>query len=253
MRRDGFTLIESLVVLGIIAVALAVTGPAIFEVLSPENRVKASLGTLYSDIVFAQNEAMRQGTYGITYDDPITGTGGGTLRQRKVFLVFEPPNEYRIWRWEDLNGNNVVELGEFAPNMAGGADAPVRSVEMDSRLYYGFDNDSAGSNDVDARACGNESGQPQFDITYVTYGTTDLPTCADENCTSITTADLRYLEFNADGFTDTDFESSEPSGAIYITNGKYSYAVSGNRAGIFNMCMWKWVAANNNWEWIPMR
>ncbi|MCK5506791.1 MAG: prepilin-type N-terminal cleavage/methylation domain-containing protein [Thermodesulfovibrionia bacterium] len=215
MTRDGVTLVELVVVVAIIAIVGAVTAPGIYQVLSPEGRLKANANNIYSDIIFAQNEAIQQGAYTVS---------GGTLRQRKVFVVFTGANSYSIWRWEDLNGNNVIEAGEFDPSMAGGADAAVKTVTMGdaARLFYSF------AADVTRSACENGAAP----TLAVTYGEDNLPPCGG-NC--------RNIEFDANGFADSP-------GTIYITNGTYSYALNGNSAGLFDMC--RWDKTNN--QWIPM-
>lgn len=214
-RDDGVTLVELIVVLAMITIVAAIAAPAIYQVLSPEGRLKANVSNLYSDIVFAQNEALRQGAYNVI---------GGTLRQRKVFFVFTGNNSYSIWRWEDSDGDNVKDAGEFDPKMAGGADASVKTVTMGdgTRLFYGF------ASDVSSSACEN-GASPTL---AVTYGEDNLPPCGG-NC--------RNIEFDANGFADSP-------GTIYITNGNYSYAIDGNSAGLFNMCKWD----KSNSQWIPM-
>jgi prepilin-type N-terminal cleavage/methylation domain-containing protein len=217
-NERGVTLIELIVVLSIVTILAFVSVNGIFDTILPENRLKSGLNQLYSDISFAQHEAIRQGNYNIM---------NGTLRERKVFVTFTPPNSYSIWRWEDVDGDNIVEAGEFDPRMAGGADGPVRTNTLGSAttISYGI------PPQVGTAACDNGPlvAQP------ITYPQENVPPCG--NC--------RNIEFDGYGFADA-------SGVIYLTNSDndHVYSISGNRAGIFTIC--KWDSNAGQWQLIPM-
>ena len=256
MRKSGFSLIELVVVMGVMALTAAIAGPAIFEALSPESRLKDRTGDLYSDIVFAQNEAVRQGAYNLQI---VTGGGGGsTLRQRRVFFVFEPPNSYSIWRWEDKDGDNVRDAGEFNPDLdpngdgTAADDAPVKEVEVDQagRFEYGFPTENPYEDQcpsgINRTACGDDPGVPSMEITFsMNSCTLPIAPCNDN-------PEAKAIEFDSNGFIGRN-------GAVYITNNKYAYAISGNGAGLFYRCMWRYVPDNPvtplneaGCHWIPM-
>jgi len=216
-RESGITLIELLIVLSIGTILIVLTVSGLFSVVLTENRLKSGLFTLYSDIIFAQTEAIKQGAYNIS---------NGVLIKRKVFITFTGNNSYSIWRWEDIDGDNVAEAGEFDPDMAGGPDAPVKTVTLGTQSQISFGIPGY----VTAGACDNGNLPPQA----VTYPAVNLPVC--NNCPTI--------ELDANGFADS-------AGVIYLTNGSGSvtYAMSGNRAGIFTLCRWN--SNTGQWDIIP--
>jgi prepilin-type N-terminal cleavage/methylation domain-containing protein len=216
MRTNGFSLIELLVVTAIGALLSLLAVPAFFEIFAP--RLKSSAHNLAEDLRFAQNEAVRQGD---------ANPRGGSFRERKVFVVFDiADNSYSIWRWEDSNGNNVRDAGEFNPDLGGngGGDGPVRTGSLDSRVYFRI------LPGVTRSACAGSGPAPG---NPVSFPTDPNPPCNGNPC----------IRFNGRGFIEG------LNGAAYLSNENDSYAVSANRAGLFSFCRWdkdasKWVPAH---------
>ncbi len=215
-RASGFTLIELLISISVVAVLALFAVPAFLEIFGP--RLKSSAQNLAEDLRFAQNEAVRQGD---------SRPGGGGFRERKVFFVFDVENNrYSIWRWEDSNGNNVREAGEFNPDLGGstGSDGPVRTVDLDSGVYFRI---HAGVTKSACSGSGPVSGSP------VSFPADPNPPCNGNPC----------IRFNGRGFIEG------LNGTAYLSNANDAYAVSANRAGLFSFCKWekgesKWVPAH---------
>jgi len=219
-RTGGFTLIELMVVMAVGAALVVLAVPFLFEAFSP--RLKASAQNLAEDIRFAQNEAVRQGDA-----NPV----GGSFRARKAFVVFDTAdNTYRIWRWEDFNGNNVREAGEFSPDLDPAKlgnpanDGPVRTGRLDNSVYFRI------HGDVTKSACGGSGPAPGSPVSFQTDAN---PPCNGSPC----------LRFNGKGFIEGR------NGAAYLTDENHSYAISANRAGLFSFCKWdvntgKWMMSH---------
>lgn len=186
--------------------------PSLFEAFSP--RLKTSAQNLAEDLRFAQNEAVRQGD---------AGPGGGAFRSRKAFVVFDiSNNRYSIWRWEDSNGNNLREAGEFNPDLAGiaGSDMPVRTGTLDYGVSFRI------LSAVTKSACGSSGPAPG---SSVTFQDDPKPPCNGSPC----------IRFNGKGFIEG------LNGAAYMTDDNHAYAVSANRAGLIKFC--KWDKKTKNW------
>jgi prepilin-type N-terminal cleavage/methylation domain-containing protein len=213
-KKKGFTLIELLVVMTIGAVLVILAVPAFLATFAP--RLKSSAQNLAEDLRFAQNEAVRQGD---------AGPGGGSFEARKVFFVFDTENNrYSIWRWEDANGNNLREAGEFNPDLGGdaGGDRPVRTASLDSGVYFRI------HSGVTRSACSGSGPAPG---SPVSFPPDPNPPCSGNPC----------IRFNGRGFIEG------LNGAAYLSNENDAYAVSANRAGLFSFCRWDKDAMN----WTP--
>jgi prepilin-type N-terminal cleavage/methylation domain-containing protein len=211
-KKNGFSLIELIFVMAVGAALVFLAVPSFFETFS--SRLKTSAQNLSQDMRFAQNEAVRQGD---------ASPGGGSFRTRKVFVVFDVPNNrYSIWRWEDSNGNNMREAGEFNPDLGGafGSDKPLRTASLDAGVYFRI------HADVSRSACGATGPVPGKAVTF--QDDPHLP-CSGNPC----------IRFNGKGFVEG------LNGAAYLTDENHSFAVSANRAGLFTFC--KWNENANNW------
>jgi prepilin-type N-terminal cleavage/methylation domain-containing protein len=213
--RGGFSLIELIVVMAVGATLLVVSLPFLIEAFSP--RVKTSAECLAEDIRFAQNEAVRQGSATV---------GGGTFRPRKAFIVFDiADNSYSVWRWEDFNGNNVREAGEFSPDLDPAKlgnpanDAPIRTGRLENGVSFRI------HSDVTKRACGGTGTPP---ANPVSFNDEANPPCNGSPC----------IRFDGKGFIEGI------NGAAYLTDDNHAYAISTNRAGILTVCRWDEGAAN---------
>ncbi len=220
VARGGFTLIELLVVMAVGATLVVLAVPFLIEAFSP--RLKTSAQNLAEDIRFAQNEAVRQGD---------ANPGGGAFRTRKAFVVFDTADDsYSIWRWEDFNGNNAREAGEFSPGLDPAKlgdpanDGPVRTGRLESGVYFRI------PSDVTRSACGNSGPVPGSPVTFQTEAN---PPCNGNPC----------IRFDGKGFVEGR------NGAVYLTDNNHSYAVSANRAGLFSLCTW----GDNADNWVMTR
>lgn len=217
-RQSGFSLIELLVVIAVGAALIFLAIPAFFEVFTP--RLKSSAQNLAEDVRYARNEAVRQGD---------ANPGGGSFRARKAFIVFDVAgNGYSVWRWEDFNGNNLREAGEFPPDLdpakSGNPanDAPIRTVRLENGVNFKI------QNTVTKSACSGSGPAPG---NPVTFSADPNPPCNGNPC----------IRFNAKGFIEG------LNGAAYLTDDRRAYAVSANRAGLIRFCRWDEDAAN----WVP--
>jgi prepilin-type N-terminal cleavage/methylation domain-containing protein len=206
-RQHGFTLMELIVVMAVVAVLVVVAVPFFFDAFS--SRLKTSAQNLAEDLRFAQNEAVRQGE---------SNPAAGTFRARKVFVVFDTAtNSYAIWRWEDTNGSNTPNAGEFNPDLGGvaGSDAPVRTGRLDADVRFTI------MSGVNKAACGNGATPPASGVTLPAVAT--IP-CSGKPC----------IRFDGKGF----FENAAADNAVYLTDDNQSFAIDANRAGLFRFCKW---------------
>jgi prepilin-type N-terminal cleavage/methylation domain-containing protein len=212
MKTSGFTLIELLIAISIGAVLVLLAAPAFFEAFAPG--LKSSAQNLAADLRFAQNEAVRQGD---------ASPGGGSFRERKVFVVFDiENNRYSAWRWEDSNGNNMRDAGEFNPDLGAdpAGDAPVRTWALAAGVHFSI------HSGVMKSACSGSGPAPG---NSVSFQPDPNPPCNGRPC----------IRFNGRGFMEG------LNGAAYLSNGNDAYAVSANRAGLFSSC--KWSTGASNW------
>jgi type IV fimbrial biogenesis protein FimT len=95
-RRRGFTLVEMLTVMSVLAVLIAVASPGLAS-LTSANALSAAQGELASAMVLARSEALKRGTtVALAATAPIAGAefSGG-------------------WRiFVDANGNGIYDAGE---------------------------------------------------------------------------------------------------------------------------------------------
>ncbi len=218
----GFTIMELLVVMAVAAVLVVLAVPLFFETFS--SRLNTSAQNLAEDMRFAQNEAVRQGD---------ANPDGGTFRARKAFVVFDTDHHtYSVWRWEDANGNNVREAGEFSPDLDPAKlgnpsnDGPVRTGSLDSGVYFRI------HGAVTRSACGGDGPAPANPVSFQADGD---PPCNGSPC----------IRFDGKGFIDGR------GGGAYLTDDNHSYAISANRAGIFRFC--KWDESDGTWVLLRQR
>ena len=129
----------------------------------------------------------------------------GTLVNRRQFMVFEPESQsYAAYRWLDRNANGLAE-----------EDEPV--LLWQTRLPPGI---VFGRIDgIDRRACSNRAPAPAAAVSFTSPG---HPPCNNRPC----------IKFDRHGF------SVMGPGAIYLSNGEQSFAITGTRAGLFTLCQW---------------
>lgn len=129
----------------------------------------------------------------------------GTLTMHRAFLVFDPAAQsYAAYTWQDHNGNAVAEPGESTPLWQKGLPPGVSF-----RWAPG----------IDRRACSNVNGSPGDAISF---SSPNYAPCNDRPC----------IKFDQHGF------SAMGPGAVYLSEGQQTLAISGTRAGHFTMCEW---------------
>lgn len=129
----------------------------------------------------------------------------GVLVMQRWFLVFDPAaGAYAAYVWQDGNADGVADTGE--------ADLLWQN-RLPSEVAFGW---AAG---IDRRACSNSSGAPS---SAVSFASPNYAPCDDKPC----------IKFDHNGF------SSMGPGAVYLTQGEQSLAITGTRPGHFTLCTW---------------
>ena len=129
----------------------------------------------------------------------------GVLVLQRTFLVFDPDaSVYTAYAWQDGNANGVAETGE--------ADLLWQN-RLPPGVSFGW------ASGIDRRACSNSSGAPG---SAVSFSSPNYSPCDDKPC----------IKFDNNGF------SMMGPGAVYLTLGEQSLAVTGTRPGHFTLCEW---------------
>jgi prepilin-type N-terminal cleavage/methylation domain-containing protein len=129
----------------------------------------------------------------------------GVLVLQRTFLVFDlDASVYTAYAWQDGNANGVAETGE--------ADLLWQN-SLPPGVSFGW------ASGIDRRACSNSSGAPG---SAVSFSSPNYSPCDDKPC----------IKFDSNGF------SMMGPGAVYLTLGEQSLAVTGTRPGHFTLCEW---------------
>jgi prepilin-type N-terminal cleavage/methylation domain-containing protein len=129
----------------------------------------------------------------------------GVLVLQRTFLVFDPDSSvYTAYAWQDGNANGVAETGE--------ADLLWQN-SLPPGVSFGW------ASGINRRACSNSSGTPG---SAVSFASPNYSPCDDKPC----------IKFDNNGF------SMMGPGAVYLTLGEQSLAVTGTRPGHFTLCEW---------------
>lgn len=129
----------------------------------------------------------------------------GVLVLQRNFLVFDPDASiYTAYAWQDGNANGVAETGEAAL---------LWQNSLPPGVSFGW------ASGIDRRACSNSSGAPG---SAISFASPNYSPCDDKPC----------IKFDNNGF------SMMGPGAVYLTLGEQSLAVTGTRPGHFTLCEW---------------
>lgn len=129
----------------------------------------------------------------------------GVLVSQRHFMVFAPESQsYAAYRWLDRNANGLTEQEESV-------------LLWRTRLPVGVTFGRIPG--VDRRACTNTLPAPGAAISFSSPG---YPPCNGHPC----------IKFDRHGF------SVMGPGAIYLSNGEQSLALTGTRPGLFTLCRW---------------
>jgi prepilin-type N-terminal cleavage/methylation domain-containing protein len=129
----------------------------------------------------------------------------GSLVIQQTFLVFDPGlQRYAAYVWQDRNGDNAVQAGE--PDQ-------LWQKSLPPGVSFGW------AADIDRRACSNVAGPPTG---AVSFSSPAYAPCNDRPC----------IKFDPHGF------SVMGPGAVYLSEGEQTLAISGTRSGHFTLCDW---------------
>ncbi|MDT8441678.1 MAG: type II secretion system protein [Desulfuromonadales bacterium] len=129
----------------------------------------------------------------------------GRLVVQRSFLVFDPEQAaYGLYRWRDDDGDGVPQPEE---------NRRLWQRQLPAGVSFRF------AAAVDRRACSNQTVAPNR---AVTFGSPSYPPCLGRPC----------VKFDSQGFSVTG------PGAVYLSDGRRSLALSLTRPGLFTLCRW---------------
>jgi prepilin-type N-terminal cleavage/methylation domain-containing protein len=129
----------------------------------------------------------------------------GSLVMQRTFLVFDPAaSVYTAYVWQDGNADGMTEAGEAER---------LWQNRLPPGVSFGW------ASGIDRRACSNSSGAPG---SAVSFASPNYAPCDDKPC----------IKLDNNGF------SVMGPGAVYLTQGGQSLAITGTRPGHFTLCEW---------------
>ena len=129
----------------------------------------------------------------------------GSLVMQRTFLAFDSDTQsYLAYTWRDHDGDGVAETGE---------SVQLWQKSLPPGVSFGW------SSDIDRRACSNVAGAPS---SAISFSSPTYAPCDDRPC----------IKFDQHGF------SVMGPGAVYLSEGEQTLAITGTRPGHFTMCEW---------------
>lgn len=129
----------------------------------------------------------------------------GVLVSQRHFLVFEPETlSYTAYSWLDHNANGLADNGE---------SEQLSRTSLPPGVAYAW------TPGVDRRACSNANIPPGVSVSFSSPG---YHPCNDRPC----------IKFDQHGF------STMGPGAVYLSDGQQSLAITATRPGLFTLCQW---------------
>jgi prepilin-type N-terminal cleavage/methylation domain-containing protein len=130
---------------------------------------------------------------------------GGSLVTQRTFLVFAPEtNSYAAFSWQDHDRDGISTASETAR---------LWTKELPPGVSFGW------APGIDRRACSNVNNPPS---SAISFASPNYAPCDDQPC----------IKFDQHGF------SVMGPGAIYMSDGEQTLALTGTRPGHFTMCEW---------------
>jgi len=105
-KKNGFTLIELMITLAVIAIAIAFGLPQLNRVIH-NNRIITELNTLSAHLAYARSEAVKRGVPVSMQAEPVHSENGATIIKTADWL-----NGYRVYIDTDGNGDANNEPGD---------------------------------------------------------------------------------------------------------------------------------------------
>jgi prepilin-type N-terminal cleavage/methylation domain-containing protein len=134
----------------------------------------------------------------------LTMSNGNLVMQRN-FLVFDATTKsYTAYLWHDDNGDSVSVAAEAVF---------LWQKTLPEGVEFGW------TPTVDRRACSNGSGSPG---SAISFSSPTYPPCQGKPC----------IKFDQNGFSVLD------PGAVYLSEGEQSLAITMTRPGNFTLCEW---------------
>lgn len=133
-RESGFTLMELILVIGIVVVLIAVSIPAITRWL-PNYKLKGAAMDLYSRMQFAKSEAIRANTqYAVIFDPG----------NEEYKLVSSPGADLVFGAGGDDTEVEVIKVSDYGPGIAYGNGSATKNMDNGTGTFPGdavsFDN-----------------------------------------------------------------------------------------------------------------
>jgi prepilin-type N-terminal cleavage/methylation domain-containing protein len=198
---SGYTLIEMLTVIAIVAILITVAGPAVLRTLQSDTVVKTAANNVIADFRAAQNEAVRRGGGEMS-------PSGLLVRKSVFFVVSTASNSYSMYSYTDANGDGVRTSSETSPVRSAGI--------LPTSVHFGT------LASVNRTACSGGAGAPSAVVTF--------QSSADPPCNG-----ARCVELDGQGFPS---RANPFGGTIYLTNDTHAYAININAAGNATLCKW---------------
>ncbi|PLX80963.1 MAG: hypothetical protein C0614_07030 [Desulfuromonas sp.] len=133
----------------------------------------------------------------------------GSLLTQRSFLVFQSDESYALYHWRDSDNDGEPELSE---------SRQVWSRHLPNDVSFDL------ASGIDRKACSNQTGTTSSAVTFASPG---YPPCQDQPC----------IKFDHQGF------SVIGPGAVYLSDGRRSMALTLTRPGHITLCRW------NGAEW----
>jgi type IV fimbrial biogenesis protein FimT len=115
IRQSGITALDLLVTLAVVVLLVAAGTPSLRHYLS-EQRMKAAVNLLYSDLVLARNEAISRNARIVVCPAGEEGSCSGSPRWHEGWLVFLDANDDRDWQTDETSLRRAARVRQLRIN-----------------------------------------------------------------------------------------------------------------------------------------